>query len=245
MSHVPRVHLPHRLAHGPVTIDGDAGRHLAAVLRVRPGDPLLLFAGDGREWAATVSEVTKGSVGAEVGEIARQEAPPAVVIETWCALVRANRFEWAIEKCVEAGADIIRPAITAFTQRGDTPSASRLERWRRIVIEAAEQSGRLFVPVIEPPAPLERLLAGHRGAIVVADRDGRHPADLFPLLPQAGHVALVVGPEGGLSPGESANLARHGAIPAAFGPYILRTETAAVTGTALLRSLTSGVVSSG
>lgn len=245
MSHVPRVYLPQRLAHGPVTIGGDAGRHLAAALRVRPGDPLLLFAGDGREWAATVSEVTKGSVLAGVGEIARQEAPPAVVIETWCALVRANRFEWAIEKCVEAGADIIRPAITAFTQRGDTPSASRLERWRRIVIEAVEQSGRLFVPVIEAPATLERLLAGHRGAIVVADREGRRPADLGTLLPQAGHLALVVGPEGGFAPGESADLARHGAIPATFGPYILRTETAAITGTALLRSLTSGVVSSG
>ncbi len=243
MSHVPRVYLPTRLAPGPVTIDGEAGRHLASVLRVRPGDPVLLFAGDGREWMATVSAVTKASVLAGVGEIARHEAPPAIVLETWCALVRASRFEWAIEKCAEAGADIIRPAVTAFTQRGDTPSEARLARWRRIAVEATEQSGRLFVPVVEPPAPLERLLAGHRGAIVVADRDGRHPLALAPLLPQHGHLAIAVGPAGGFSEAESAALARHGAIPAALGPHILRTETAAVTGTALLRSLTSGVVS--
>ncbi len=104
MSHVPRVYLPGRLAHGAVTIDGEAGRHLATVLRVRPGDPVLLFPGDGREWSATVAGVTKAGVVAEVGELTRQEAPPAVVLETWCALVRANRFEWALEKCAEAAA---------------------------------------------------------------------------------------------------------------------------------------------
>lgn len=245
MSHVPRVYLPTRLGHGPVTIDGEAGRHLASVLRVRPGNPLLLFAGDGREWTGTVSAVTKGGVIAEVGELARHEPPPTIVLETWCAIVRANRFEWMIEKCVEAGADIIRPVITAFTQRGDSPSEARLARWRRIAIEATEQSGRLYVPVIEPPAPLERLLGGYRGAMVVADRDGRHSSALAPFLPQLGHVAIAVGPEGGFSEAESAVLARQGAIPTAFGPYILRTETAAVVGTALLRSLTSGVVSSG
>lgn len=245
MSHVPRVYLPTRLGHGPVTIDGEAGRHLSSVLRVRPGDPLLLFAGDGREWRATVMGATRGGVVAEVGELARHEAPPAIVLETWCALVRANRFEWAIEKCVEAGADIIRPVVTAFTQRSESPSEARLARWRRIAVEATEQSGRLFVPVVEPPSPLEGLLASFRGAIVVADPHGRQPGALAPLLPRLGHLAIAVGPEGGFSEEESALFARHGALLATLGPHIYRTETAAVVGTALLRSLTSGVVSSG
>lgn len=244
MSHVPRVYLPGRLAHGAVTIDGEAGRHLATVLRVRPGDPVLLFPGDGREWSATVAGVTKAGVVAEVGELTRQEAPPAVVLETWCALVRANRFEWALEKCAEAGADIIRPIVTEFTQRGDTPSEAKLARWRRIVVEAAEQSGRLFVPVIEAPAPLAHLLETYRGALVFGAMGGRHARDLAPLLPDHGHIGVVIGPEGGLAEAETATLARHGGISTSFGPHILRTETAAVVGTALIRSLTPGMVSS-
>ncbi|MBE0611037.1 MAG: 16S rRNA (uracil(1498)-N(3))-methyltransferase [Dehalococcoidia bacterium] len=244
MSHVPRVYLPGRLAHGAVTIDGEAGRHLATVLRVRPGDPLLLFPGDGREWSATVSGATKAGVIAEVGELIRQEPPPAVIIETWCALVRANRFEWALEKCVEAGADIIRPILTEFTQRGDTPSDAKLARWQRIVVEAAEQSGRLFVPVIETPAPLAHALETYRGALVFGARDGKPPHEVAPLLPERGHFALVVGPEGGLSDEETGALVRHGGIPTSFGPHTLRTETAAVVGTALIRSLTPGMVSS-
>jgi 16S rRNA (uracil1498-N3)-methyltransferase len=244
VSHVPRVYLPGRLAHGAATIDGEPGRHLATVLRVRPGDPLLLFAGDGREWAATVTGITKPGVVAEVGELTRQEAPAAVVIETWCALVRAGRFEWALEKCVEAGADVIRPIVTEWTQRGDTPSEAKLARWQRIVVEAAEQSGRLFVPVIESPAPLAHVLDTYRGALVFGAAEGRPPHELAPLLPDRGHLAIVVGPEGGLSDEESAALVRHGAIPTSFGPHTLRTETAAVVGTALIRSLTPGMVSS-
>lgn len=244
MSHVPRVYFPGRLAHGAVTIDGEPGRHLATVLRVRPGDPLLLFPGDGREWSATVAGVTKAGVVAEVGELTRQEAPPAVVIETWCAPVRASRFEWALEKCVEAGADVVRPILTEFTQRGDAPSEAKLARWQRIVIEAAEQSGRLYVPVIESPVPLARALETYRATLLFGAKDGRPARDLAPLLPGHGHVAVVIGPEGGLSDEETGALGRQGGIPTSFGPHVLRTETAAVVGTALVRSLTPGMISS-
>lgn len=245
MSHVPRVYLSGRLAHGAVTIDGEAGRHLATVLRVRPGAPLLLFSGDGREWSATVGGVTTAGVIADVGELNRQEPPAPVVIETWCALIRASRFEWALEKCVEAGADIIRPIVTEFTQRGDTPSEAKLPRWQRIAIEAAEKSGRLFVPAVETPARLAYALETYRGALVFGARDGKPPHEVAPLLPERGHLALVVGPEGGLSDEETGALARHGGIPTSFGPHTLRTETAAVVGTAIIRSLTPGMVSSG
>jgi 16S rRNA (uracil1498-N3)-methyltransferase len=244
VSHVPRVYVPGRLAHGAVTIDGEAGGHLAAVLHVRPGDPLLLFPGDGREWTATVGGVTRAGVVAEVGELTRQEAPPEVIIETWCALVRATRFEWALEKCVEAGADIIRPIVTEFTQRSHASSAAKLARWQRIVVEAAEQSGRVFVPVIETPARLSHALETYRGTLVFGTRRGKPPHEVAALLPERGHVALVVGPEDGLSDEETGALARHGAIPMSFGPHRLRTETAAVVGTALIRAVTPGVVSS-
>ena len=169
MAHVPRLYLPARLAPGPVILPADAARRLAAVLRVREGDPLLLFSGDGREWHASVTVAARHSLHATITGLARQAPPPAVTLETWCALIRPNRFDWMLEKCVEAGAGIVRPLVSEHAARGESASRARVERWQRIVVEAAEQSGRLYLPVVEQPAPFEALLAPPRRALVLAD----------------------------------------------------------------------------
>lgn len=239
MAHVPRIYVPGPTAAGPLTLSGDAAKRLAGVMRVSAGDSLLLFSGDGREWRTTVEGLAKGSLALQVHEVARQESPPAVVVETWIGTVRANRLELALEKCVEAGADVIRPVVCEFSQRGDDVSAAKAERWQRILVEAAEQSGRLFLPVVQQPASFERALDGFHGAMVFGDQLGLRPAEAQRLLPGSGHAAFVVGPEGGFSPGEVAALRQRGAIGLSLGPYILRTETAAIAGTALLRSLTT------
>lgn len=226
-----------KLAPGPLVLDGEAANRLGAVLRVRPGEEVRLFAGDGREWQALVREAGRGRVVVEVAGVVRQEPPPELVVEVWLPLVRAQRFEWAVEKCTEAGADIIRPAAMAYSQRGDAPSGAKLERWERIAVEASEQCGRLFLPVIEPAAGLERLLGGHRGALVALDREGMPPGEAARLLPERGRAAVVCGPEGGFSPGELAALRAKGALFVRAGPYVLRSETAAVAGVVLVRSL--------
>lgn len=236
MKHVPRVFVPGRIAPGPLTIEGEPSRHLNTVLRVRIGDALLLFAGDGKEWHAAVSATTKNGTLVEVGEVSRLEAPSPVVLELWAAPVRANRFDWLVEKCAEAGADVIRPVVTEFTQAHDA-SSGKVERWRRIVIEAGEQCGRLFVPVVEPPVPLARACEVFHGTLVYGDPDGPPPAEAARLIPASGRVALVIGPAGGLSEGDVALLKARGAVGMKFGPHLLRTETAALAGVALLRAL--------
>lgn len=237
MAHVPRLYWPGKLSPGPLTLEGEAAARLAGVLRVRPGDALRLFGGDGREWAAEVQEAGRGRVRAVVTGVAREEAPPALVVEAWVPLVRAQRFEWAVEKCTEAGADVIRPAVLEFCQRGDAPSGAKLERWRRIAAEASEQCGRLFVPVVTEAAPLERLLGSFHGNLVALDREGMPAAGAARLLPAPGRVAVVCGPEGGFSGGELAALRARGALFVRAGPYILRAETAAVAGVLLVRAL--------
>ena len=218
---------------------GEPARRLASVMRLGPGDEFLLFAGDGREWRATVEVVSQASLGARVWELARQQAPPRVVLETWLAVIRANRFEVALEKCTEAGADVIRPVVCEFSQRGDEPSPAKVERWQRIIVEAAEQSGRLYLPVLQGATGLSSALESFRGSLLFGDVEGAGFSELKLLLPDAGHVALVVGPEGGLSPNEVATLRQRGGIGLSLGPYTLRSETAAIAGTALVRSLTS------
>jgi 16S rRNA (uracil1498-N3)-methyltransferase len=239
VAHIPRVYRPGHLGPGPVTLDGEVARRLLTVMRLAGGDEVHLFAGDGREWRAEVVSAQRGTLAVTVQEVVRQQAALPVVLELWLAVVRANRMETAIEKCVEAGADIIRPVVCEYSNRGDAGSAARSERWQRIAIEASEQSGRLFLPVIEPPVTFERALSGHHGPLVAGAAGGRSLLELAPMLPSSGRLAVLVGPEGGLSPTESAALSRAGALELSLGPYILRTETAAIAATAALRALTS------
>jgi 16S rRNA (uracil1498-N3)-methyltransferase len=206
-------------------------------MRISPGDPFLVFCGDGREWRAEVVSTDGARLHANVLAIERQEAAPPLVVEVWLAVVRAARMDWAIEKCVEAGADVIRPMVTEFCQRGDAASPAKQERWRRLVIEAAEQSGRLTLPPVEPPVAFARLLGQVRGTLLVADRSGRPWVEAAALLPSSGHVAIVIGPEGGLSEQEVAGATAHAGIIVSLGPNILRTETAAPVAVALIRSL--------
>ncbi len=236
MKHIPRVFVPGRIAPGPLTIEGDAGRHLSTVLRAKPGDEVLLFSGDGREWSARVGEAIRTGVMVEVGLMTRIEAPSPVILEAWVALVRANRFDWMVEKCAEAGADVIRPIMTEYTQQSDA-STSKVDRWRRIVIEAGEQCGRLYLPVVEPPVPLAKAMNSFPGAIVYGDPEGTPAAKAARLIPSGGHIALVIGPAGGLSRADEALLATRGAVGMNLGPHLLRTETAAVAGVVLIRSL--------
>ena len=152
-------------------------------------DRRAAFAGDGREWRARVDEVARDGLRATVGEVARQEPASPLVVEVWCALVRSQRFEWAIEKCVEAGADIIRPLICEHSARGDAPSTAKQERWERIAVEAAEQCGRLRLAVVERPARLESLLG--RGVPVFFGENGVGHSGTFWSAPNGGQYADV------------------------------------------------------
>jgi 16S rRNA (uracil1498-N3)-methyltransferase len=194
-----------------------------------------VFSGDGREYEATIDAVAKTRVTCTIGALTRQEPPPAVHIEAWIGLVRTQRMEMAIEKCTEAGVDVLRPLVSEHSARGDEVSPARLDRWHRIAIEATEQCGRLTVPVLGPSVRLGQALDHLPGPLVVASPGGRPIAGLMPLMPQTGSVVAVVGPEGGFSEAETAAFRHAGALFLALGPYILRTETAAILATAVLR----------
>jgi 16S rRNA (uracil1498-N3)-methyltransferase len=237
MAHIPRLYRPGRLAPGPLLIDGEAAKRLTSVMRLRAGDRFLCFAGDGREWEATVAEVGKSALRVEVGPIARQAPPSPLVVELWAGLVRPNRFDWLIEKCTEAGVDILWPLLSEHAARGEGTGQQRAQRWGRIAVEAAEQSARLFLPVVEPPAAFDALLGRPHGPLIVADASGWPWDQTAALLPLEGRLAIAIGPEGGFSPAELAAARAHGAIVASLGPNVLRTETAAVVAVSLVRAL--------
>ncbi|MCY3602347.1 MAG: RsmE family RNA methyltransferase [Chloroflexi bacterium] len=228
--------MPEGVEPGTLDLAGAQARHLSGSRRLRRGDEFLVFAGDGVEYRASIEDVSRERVTASVGDITRRESRPARTVEVWCANVRANRMEWAIEKCVEAGIDVFRPITTERSVRGQELSESRRERWERIAIEAAEQCGRLYLPVIAPVMAFREALENREGALVVANRDGAPWSEVARELPEQGTVVIAVGPEGGFSEDEIASAIETGALVASLGPNTLRTETAAVVAVALARA---------
>lgn len=236
MAHVPRIFVPGRLAPGPLLLDGEQAKRLAAVMRLSPGDSFLVFNGDGHEWRAAVDSASRAKVQATIAEVTRQEAAPALRLDLAVGLVRPNRFETALEKCCEAGADTIRPLIGEHAARGKGDSANRQERWQRILVEAAEQSGRVHVPELLEPLSFDAWLRQPGGPFFFGDGAGRRWDEAALLLPQHGSLGFAIGPEGGFASDEVAAMQARGGVGVRLGPHILRTESAAIAATVLVRS---------
>ena len=231
-----RVFVAEAAEGGELSLAGDAVHRITRVLRLPVGASIEVFDGRGRSWPATVAAVGARAVRLTIAEPRHSTAEPVTVL--LAALIRPNRFEWLIEKATELGASAIQPVIcTRGVVRPAEIGASRLERWRRIAIEAAEQCGRATVPDLRPPASLAGVLeSAVRRLIVAAEPAHGATPPLGSLLRGIENepVTLLTGPEGGLTPEEIAAATAAGGQPASLGPLVLRAETAAIAALAVL-----------
>jgi len=213
-----------------VRLDGAQAHYLLRVMRINPGDAVILCDNATGEWLAEVAETSKRILSL----IARQQLRPREdVPDLWlcAALLRKDRFDWVLEKATELGVRSIRPVLT----RRCVADKLNLERARAVVTEAAEQCARTALPELVEPAKLEALLRDWPAdrALFFADELGGEPAaKAFPST--KGAAALLIGPEGGFDDAERAAVrALPQARPISLGPRILRGETAAIAATAL------------
>ena len=224
-----RLFVPHDLAAGAaLPLDEGQSRYLAAVMRLAVGDELAVFNGRDGEWRARVASVGKRAVTLEAEAQARpQSAGPD--LDLVVALVKRARLETIVEKAAELGARRVRPVITERTNADHT----RVDRLQAIAVEAAEQTGRLDTPEVLEPVTLERLIEGWDAGrrLLFCDEAGEaHPALQALKGAAEGPWAILIGPEGGFSPGERERLrSLNFAIPATLGPRILRADTAAIS----------------
>jgi 16S rRNA (uracil1498-N3)-methyltransferase len=220
---------------GAFTVDGSSVRvvdrelvhQMTAVLRLRPGEHIVLFDGSGEEAVIELRRIGKGEVVGALVERRRNSAEPARRVTLYCALLKRENFEYVVEKAVEAGAARIVPVITARTVK----QGLRLDRMRRIAKEAAEQSGRGVVPEVTEPMPLVAAMddTERLGPAVFFDIDA--PALARDAMGDGSTVGIFIGPEGGWTPEESEAAAKGGLIVAGLGPLTLRAETAAIIAT--------------
>ncbi len=227
-----RIYVPSDLNEGAsIRLEGEQARYMNKVLRLDAGANFILFNGKGGEFEARVERATRDSVDAQVGAFVDcgRESPLDVTLVQ--GLSRGERMDFTIQKAVELGVHAIVPVTTenSVIRLDGQRRARRLEHWRSIAINACQQCGRTRVPRIDAIANLDDWLAnGFRpdadtGWVLLPG------ARLKPdALTQADHVALLIGPEGGLSDAEMARVTRSGLRPLSLGPRILRTETAAV-----------------
>jgi 16S rRNA (uracil1498-N3)-methyltransferase len=226
----PRLFVPDALAEGAEIAATPAQAHyLGTVLRHGPGAPLRLFNGRDGEWGARLAAIRKDRATLVVETRTRLQAPEPDLWLVFAPLKR-DATDLVVEKATELGAAALLPV---FTERTNTARLNP-DRLRAIATEAAEQCERLTVPHLAEPRRLADLLAGWpagRRLVAALER-----ADAPSPTPSAGPTALLVGPEGGFAPAEATLLLRHPAVrPVSLGPRVLRAETAAIVGLALLQ----------
>jgi 16S rRNA (uracil1498-N3)-methyltransferase len=206
----------------------DEEHHHLAVGRAETGELVEVFDGKGNVWTVAVESVSKRDTVAVLKE-SRKVPPPSIHLILGIAVIRTAAFELALEKAVEIGVTRVAPFAAA---RSNAPAGNRHDRWARIVIEAAKQSKRYHLPAIDPVTKFEQVLAIPASTkIMFAERDG---GPLQSAL--AGSPALyLIGPEGGWTDAEISAARDNGFHPVSLGAGILKAETAAIVGGALIR----------
>ena len=242
---IPRVHLTQPLRIGDaVDLPGAACEHLLRVLRLSENAALLLCNDDGIDYRAMLVDVGKRGARARILDASPNHAESPLRIVLAQALARGEKMDWVIQKATELGVAAIQPIVTERTEvRLDAERAGRrLAHWQAVAVAACEQCGRARVPTISEPAALATYAAGaDTGAIRLAlDPDGGSLADALSgnsLHDATTPIHLVIGPEGGLSERDHAQLRVAGFRGLRLGPRILRTETAGLAALAALQAL--------
>ena len=231
-----RLYVEAPLAHGAaVDLSAVQARYLDAVRRLMVGESVLVFNGRDGEWRASLATLGHGNGKLAVDEQTRGQSGAT---DLWLlqALIKRGPMELVIEKAAELGAACIQLVTTEYSQR----RGANMRRLRTIAIAAAEQCGRLDIPVIAEAVSLPDILAdwpqGRR--LIHCDESRAGPPMNEALAAASAPAAILIGPEGGFSPDEQAALAATTfATPVSLGPRILRAETAALAALTLWQAL--------
>lgn len=209
---------------------GAIHKQIVMVLRMKVGDALSLMTNDGTEIDGHITEITRSAVmGVIAGDRVAKPLRPDVMV--CAAMTKRDTFEWMLQKCTELGVNGFIPLLTdrVVKRPKDTP-----KRWNDIVREAAEQSGRVTLPVIHEPMSLGAAIGKCQDRVKVVLHEAAGKSKM-PAVREMDHVALFVGPEGGFTDPEIALLSADGATVVQLGDLVFRAETAAVVGVALVR----------
>jgi 16S rRNA (uracil1498-N3)-methyltransferase len=219
-------------------LSAEESHHVTRVLRAQSGQEIVLFDGQGGVAEAKLESISKSAVEARI--VKRWTVPPpAVQIDLMQAIPKTDRWDLVLQKAVELGASNIHPILTKHTEYKET--GKKLDRWKKIVLNAAQQCEVRWLPELHAPETLDALLLRlgdydlvligslYKGAMPLKDVLRENIREPLPAK-----IALLIGPEGDFTPEEVQAAESAGAVPVTFGDRILRTETAAIFGLSIL-----------
>jgi 16S rRNA (uracil1498-N3)-methyltransferase len=219
---------------------GPEARHLASVLRLQKGQQVELFDGRGTAGMAVIKTITDKMIILDVTslQVFPQRTTGRIILAV--SIAKGERFDWLVEKCTELGIDRLCPVLFERTVKSAAGSQIQ-QRWKRLAVSAAKQSGRYFLPVIDSPASLTDVLNTLRMDYPLAGIIlGQPQLDALPIIryPFNGRDLIAfVGPEGGLTDGEKSLLIKTGASPVHLTGIVLRVETAALAFASILAAM--------
>ncbi len=235
---------PEQLASDKIVITGDQARHLSLVLRASPGDSVTILDGNGFKYNCKILQCHKKEVTAECisKEPYSTESPLSITLAQ--GLPKGDKMDYIVQKSTELGVSKIIPLIT---ERSQIRHTHKIDRWRKIALSAAQQSGRDKIPDIAEPLEFIKFVNGQspttrsesgvecHGIIFSEEHKERNLREVLLRLKKTPDITLIVGPEGGLSKNEVTHASEHGYIQTSIGPRILRTETAPLTAISIIQ----------
>ena len=233
-----RFYLPPEAWLTEPALTGDEARHLSQVLRMKPGDTVVVFDGHGRRASAEILSVSRDRVPLKLGETLPSRAPLPVITLAQ-AIPKGKLLNSIIQKATELGASRVVPLLTArvVTHLDEDKTDARRDHWQHVAIEAIKQCGAPWLPRVEAATTSAEFLA--RGEkfdlplIASLQPGAKHPREHFDDFRkehgrQPASLCVWVGPEGDFTPEEVAAVLAAGAKPITLGPLVLRSDTAAV-----------------
>lgn len=239
---IPRFYLAQPLlVSQTLELPAELFRHAVQVLRMKAGDPLMIFNGEGGEYLAELSEVSKRKAAADILSFDPVDRESGLQLTLVQSIIKPDKMDLTIQKCVELGITYIRPMISqrSVVRMGRDKLDKKLSHWQAVAINACEQSGRTGVPVILSPVSfdewLEAPVADNETRLMFMPGDYPRISTLQGNLPEKPRISLMIGPEGGFTDDEVAACQQHNITTLSLGPRILRAETAAISVTSLLQ----------
>lgn len=217
-----------------ITLLGEDVQHISKVLRLKCGDRIVLCDGEGTDYITAIESMNKDSIGTIILEKEASRGEPDIDTVLYQGIPKSTKMDTIIQKCTEMGIKRIVPVSTVRTVvrlESEKDERKKVERWTKIAEEAAKQSGRGIIPIVDMPVNLQQALsfATELDLVII-------PYELEEVLPikevisktKIRSIGFFIGPEGGFEPSEMEKAREMGAVPVTLGRRILRTETAGI-----------------
>lgn len=226
-----------------IVLDEEQSRHIAKSLRMRKGDVITVCNGNGNDYGCIIEEITKTSVALSVCYKQPVESEPSVKVSLYQGVPKGDKMEDIIQKSVELGIFSITPVLTkrSISRPDEKQAAKKQQRYSKIALEAAQQSGRGIVPEIKKMMDFKKAVSDCEADLIIVFYEGGGQSIKSLINQDIKSIAIFIGPEGGFEKAEIEAVLEKGGINATLGKRILRTQTAPVAALTAIMLLTDNM----